>query len=345
MSWVYPLNSFSLKAGAGSITFSFWIPYFLRPPHPTLTTQEKDLFTIVLSNQKRHLEQRKWIYRCIDWLLQLKFLVVGNSFFFKVRARRMWKQETNMHHHLFQEHFLRIFPNEGAGSVNLRLIRKYSLPKVELGAGEELKEMPTEAKPASMNSIMPWLPPSPPPPPPCVSLHLWAHSKLQNKSSIPSSQEELLSNPTIHPLNCWLSCFPSQPHLLCFILEVIMFILLHLRRVLPSLWTFPLVNIFPRKKVALVPFVGCYQSCQSESLASGLLLSSFKYSLDERCFAKSLVKTWERKANEAVKWLFSVLKVSEKDFKCNLPGDSTNLFVCKYNSSSDPKLCKFSHPP
>lgn len=65
----------------------------------------------------------------------------------------MWKQETNTHNYPFQEHFLRTFSNEGPGSVNLSLIRKYSLPE-ELGAGEELKEMPTEAKPASMNSIM-----------------------------------------------------------------------------------------------------------------------------------------------------------------------------------------------
>lgn len=54
--------------------------------------------------------------------------------------------DKNVHNHLFQEHFLRTFPNEGPGSVNLSLIRKQSLPKEVLGTGEVLKEMQKEAR-------------------------------------------------------------------------------------------------------------------------------------------------------------------------------------------------------
>lgn len=55
----------------------------------------------------------------------LKFLEVGNIYFGKTeRARQRWKQEANMHNQPFQGHFLRTFPNEGPGSVNLSLIRK-----------------------------------------------------------------------------------------------------------------------------------------------------------------------------------------------------------------------------
>ena len=80
-----------------------------------------------------------------------------------------------MHTHLFQEHFLRTFPNEGPGPVNLSLIRKQSLPKEVLGAGEVLKEMQREAREheASLYEFhnAPRLPASLPPPP-CVSLSL-----------------------------------------------------------------------------------------------------------------------------------------------------------------------------
>lgn len=73
--------------------------------------------------------------------------------------------DKNMHNHLFQEHFLRTFPNEGPGSVNLSLIRKQSLPKEVLGTGEVLKEMQKEAREleASLHeSIMPPAPSIPP---------------------------------------------------------------------------------------------------------------------------------------------------------------------------------------
>lgn len=51
-----------------------------------------------------------------------------------------------MHNHLFQEHFLRTFPNEGPGPVNLSLIRKQSLPEEMLHAREVLKEMMREPR-------------------------------------------------------------------------------------------------------------------------------------------------------------------------------------------------------
>lgn len=51
-----------------------------------------------------------------------------------------------MHNPLFQEHFLRTFPNEGPGPSNLSLIRKESLQEKVLGTGEVLKEMQQEAQ-------------------------------------------------------------------------------------------------------------------------------------------------------------------------------------------------------
>ena len=129
---------------------------------PTLATQDKDLLIIVPTNQKRHVGQRKWTYkyRCIDWLLYLNIPRSRKLFFWNERKGQTEVEtgDQNMHNHLLQEHFLRTFPNEGPGSVNLSLIRKQSRPKEVLGTGrclKKLRERPGNLKPASMNSIMP----------------------------------------------------------------------------------------------------------------------------------------------------------------------------------------------
>lgn len=105
--------------------------------------------------------------------------------------------------------------------------------------------------------------PSSLPPPPCAALSLWAHSKLQNKSSTPSSQE-LMSNPAIHPLNCRLSCFPSQPHPL-LLLEVTVFTLLSLKGYYcPHSGPFLFKTFFQGSKFLWFPWLGVNNPANQE---------------------------------------------------------------------------------
>lgn len=154
-----------------------------------------------------------------------------------------------MHNHLFQEHFLRTFPNEGPGPVNLSLIRKQSLPEEMLHAREVLKEMMREAREqeaslCEFHNALCFLLPSL-----LLPVFLSALSSFQTPKQKfhPKQPRKPMSNPTIHTLNCRLSCFPRQPHPLSFTLEVIVFTPLSLRRALPSLWAFPFQNICPRQ--------------------------------------------------------------------------------------------------
>lgn len=85
--------------------------------------------------------------------------------------------------------------------MNLSLIRKQSLPEEVLGAEEALETTPQplcESHNAFGSSLLPAPGVAP------VS-ELFPNSKT---SSIPRSQEELKSNPAIHPLTCRLACFP-----------------------------------------------------------------------------------------------------------------------------------------
>ena len=145
----------------------------------------------------------------------------------------------NTLNHQFQERVPRTFPNKGPGSVNLTLIKKQSLPKEVLAQERCLKKCREglgNMKPACMNSMM--APGSALPSLlPCFS-HSLSFFQPPKQRSVPSIPEVLL-NPATHPLNYRMSWFPSQPNPLSFFLEVIVFTLLSLRRVLPSLWTFP----------------------------------------------------------------------------------------------------------
>lgn len=158
-----------------------------------------------------------------------------------------------MHNHLLQEHFLRTFPHEGPGSVNLSLIRKQSLPKEVLGTGrclKKLRERPGNLKPDSMNSIMPLAHSFSPFSPSSPSLRFsppLSSFQAPKQKFYPKYPRRTLVKSNNPPTKLQAACFPSQPHLLSFILEVVVFIPLPLRRVLPSLWTFPFQNIFPRK--------------------------------------------------------------------------------------------------
>ena len=135
---------------------------------------------------------------------------------------------------------------------------KQSLPKEVLGACEVLKEMWIQAREHEASSSefnnacnSPF-----PPSPLCISLSLWTPSKVLNQSAIPSLLEQLLSGSTIHPLNCRLSSCPNQPQPLLFVLEVIVFTSLSLRRALPSLWTFLFQSIFWYSKFYWLPWLG-----------------------------------------------------------------------------------------
>lgn len=118
-----------------------------------------------------------------------------------------------MHSHLLQEHFLKTFPNEGPGSVNLHLIRKLSLPKRWLAQGRCLKscrERPGNLTPASMNSTMPPAPSYPASSSQCFSPSLSSfqtpkqkfHPKQPRRTPVKSNnpptklQAVLLSQPT-----------------------------------------------------------------------------------------------------------------------------------------------------
>lgn len=95
-------------------------------------------------------------------------------------------------HHLFQQCFLRIFPNEGLGSVNVDFTRKQPLPKEVLSQErflEKCRERPEKIKPASLNSIMPLVPHLLSPPRLSWSLNSF---QIPKQSSIP---EKLPSNP------------------------------------------------------------------------------------------------------------------------------------------------------
>lgn len=112
----------------------------------------------------------------IDYCI-LRFLEEGLFCFVLLEREKRSNRDINrrLEHSpsLFQEHFLRTFPNEGPGSVILNLIRKQS-PKGGVCSGEVLQEMQTWAgeHEASFYEFHKGLAHPPLLPAPCVSLSL-----------------------------------------------------------------------------------------------------------------------------------------------------------------------------